>query len=48
MADKMTSRDYSELARLAQKAAWDEKENENNLNNFDILRSVASFAGRRA
>jgi hypothetical protein len=48
MAEKMTSRDYSELARLSQKAAWDERENQDNRGNYDILMNVSAFAGRRA
>jgi len=48
MAEKMTSRDWSELARLSQKAAYHEREQYANENNFDMLIGVARYSGRMA
>ena len=48
MAERMTSEEYRELARLAKKAALDEFENHDNEGNNQTLIGVSIWADRNA
>lgn len=45
---KMTGADWTELERLARKAAHDERVNRQNQRNYDYLLGVSAYASRMA